>query len=251
MTFKVSIPPPETKVALVTGASRGLGRALSLAFSKKKYLLAINFNQSESDAKSLLKEIKNNGGDAALFKADVGNSTQVNSMTASVLEKFGRIDVLVNNAGLVRNKTIAKMTDDEWRDVFRANLDSAFYCTRAIIPIMRNQKGGAILNIVSYIAGRGAVGAANYAAAKAGLVTFTKNTALEESRFHIRANALMPGFHVTEMNKDVWAKYEAEIRKQHLLSQLPERGEMADFAVQLAELTSVTGQVFSFESRIL
>jgi NAD(P)-dependent dehydrogenase (short-subunit alcohol dehydrogenase family) len=143
------------------------------------------------------------------------------------------------------------MKDDEWRDVMSVVLDGAFYCTRAVLPLMRAQKDGTIINISSYLALRGAKGVANYAAAKAGLITLTKVTALEEGPHNIRANVVIPGFHVTDMNKDVWAKIEEDVMSDHLLGRLPDRDELGGFVVSLALLKSVTGQVFPFESRLM
>jgi 3-oxoacyl-[acyl-carrier protein] reductase len=239
-------------VVLISGASRGLGRTMALTFAKHGYAVGINYFQNGLEAKVTADHIRESGGTALLFKADVRSSADVNAMVKQLSLEWGRMDVLINNAGVVRNRTIAKMTDDDWREVLAVNLDGAFFCTRAVIPLMREQKdGGLILNISSYIAGRGVRGAANYAVAKAGLITLTKNTALEEGASNIRANAVMPGFHVTDMNKDVWERFEPDIRAQHLLKQMPEKTDMAEFVVFLSKLNTVTGQVFAFESRLL
>jgi NAD(P)-dependent dehydrogenase (short-subunit alcohol dehydrogenase family) len=171
-------------------------------------------------------------------------------MMEDVKMRWGRLDVLVNNAGVTHNRTLAKMTDDEWKEVIEVILNGSFYCTRAVLPMMRAQKDGVIINIGSFVAEKGVFGAANYAAAKAGLVTLTRTTAMEEGRFNIRANVVMPGFHVTDMNRDVYQKLGADIMKQHLLGRLPDEKEMAAFVVGIAKLSSVTGQVFAFESRV-
>ncbi len=240
-----------SSTVLITGAARGLGRAMALAFAKDGFTVGIHYNSSEADASALAAEIKKMGSKTFLFKADVGSSSAVNVMIKKAASEMGRIDVLINNAGNVRNRTIAKMSDDEWRDVMTVNLDGPFYVCRAAIPVMRGQKGGSILNVASYIASRGARGGGNYAAAKAGVVTLTKSIAIEEGANNIRANAILPGFHVTDLNKDYWGKAEKEIRAQHLLSDMPNRDEMASFAVAITKLKTVTGQVFAFESRIL
>ncbi|MCG3204794.1 MAG: 3-oxoacyl-[acyl-carrier-protein] reductase FabG [Elusimicrobia bacterium] len=242
---------PQASVALITGASRGLGRALALAFAKKGFSIGLNYRANDVAAQTVAREIEKMGVKTLLLKADVSSSKEVNAMFYQLANDWGRLDVLVNNAGNVRNRTIVKMTDEEWRDVMAVNLDGPFYCTRAAIPFMRKQKEGCIINIASYIAARGARGAANYAAAKAGLINFTKTTAIEEGAHHIRANAVLPGFHVTDLNRDVWDKIEKDIRSQHLLPQMPDKNEMAEFVTQVAGLKTVSGQVFAFESRLL
>jgi 3-oxoacyl-[acyl-carrier protein] reductase len=245
------MPISDRPVVIITGAGRGIGRALSVAFAAAGYAVALNCRDNEIEGKKTLQLVKDKKAPALLIKADVADSAQVNSLFKLVMDSWGRVDVLVNNAGVVRNQLIAKMTDEEWRDVMAVNLDAPFYTTRAAFPIMRNQDGGAIINIASYVSAKGVRGAANYAAAKAGLVAFTKNAAIEGGPNNIRVNAVMPGFHVTDMNKDVWAKFEKSIREQHLLKKMPEINEAAQFVVSVAQLTSVTGQVFAFESRLL
>ncbi len=240
-----------SKVVLVTGASRGLGRAIAVAFGAAGYAVAVNYSSNKVEAEKTTQQIRGANGTAEIFQADVRSSNQVNAMVVAVEKKWGRIDVLVNNAGNVHNRTVAKMSDNEWRDVMAVNLDGPFYCMRAAIPIFRKHKSGSIVNITSYIAVRGARGGANYAASKAALINLTKSVATEEGRNNIRANAVMPGFHVTDLNTDTWAKLEREIREQHLLSEMPNRNEMAKFVVTVAELRTVTGQVFSFESRLV
>lgn len=236
---------------LITGASRGLGRAIAVAFAEKKYTVGLHYHDNDVAAGETADLIKKAGGKFTFLKADIRVSSDVNKMIQSFHAETGRLDVIVNNAGNARNNLIEKMSDEDWHDVFAVNLDGPFFITRAAIPFMRKQGGGSIVNMTSYIAPRGARGAANYAAAKAGLITLTKNTALEEGRFNIRANAVMPGFHVTDINKGVWARFEADIRSQHMLPTMPDRQELGPFVAHVAELTTVTGQVFSFESRPL
>ena len=234
---------------LITGAGRGLGKQMALAFAKKGYLVGIHYFKSATDAQQTYEEILHNQGEAKLFTADVGDSIQVNAMFKEISSNWGRLDVLVNNAGITRDRTLFKMSDEEWRDVMRVNLDGSFYCVRAALPLMRNQKSGSIINIISYVAPRGVRGGGNYAVSKAGLTTLTKNVAIEEGSNGIRANAIMPGFHLTDMNKTLWERYEKIIRDQHMLAEMPRREELGEFVVSIAELKTVSGQVFSFESR--
>lgn len=236
---------------LVTGASRGLGRTIAVAFAKHGYVVGVHYFQNEAESKTTEDLVMKAGGQASRLQADVRSSSQIDDMVKKFADQCGRIDVLVNNAGSVRNRTLFKMTDEEWKDAMAVNLDGPFFCTRAVLPIFRKQGGGSIVNITSFIAPRGSRGAGNYAAAKAGLITLTKTTALEEGINNIRANAVMPGFHVTDINREYWEKNQKMIREHHLLPQMADREEMAEFVVHIAELKSVTGQMFAFESRLL
>jgi NAD(P)-dependent dehydrogenase (short-subunit alcohol dehydrogenase family) len=237
-------------VALVTGASRGLGQRMALAFGKQGYAVAVHYFQNESAARATAVEIDSFHTPSLTVSADVRSSSAVAAMMAAVAVQWGRLDVLVCNAGLVRNRTVAKMSDDEWTDVLAADLSGPFYCMRAAIPIMRKQGGGSIVNIASRVGERGGHGAGNYAAAKAGLIALTKSVALEEGSNNIRVNAVLPGFHVTDMNQDYWEKNEAAIRQQQVLPSMPDRDELASFVVHVAGLKSVTGQILPFESRV-
>jgi len=161
-----------------------------------------------------------------------------------------RLDVLSNNAGISRDRVLTKMEEKDWTDVVDVNLKGTFHCMKAAFPLMKKAKQGSMLNVVSHLIKRPSIGAANYAAAKAGVFSLTQSAALEWGRYQIRVNAIMPGFHPTDMNKNVWDRFEKEIRQQHLLTELPKREELADFAYTVAHLKTVTGQLFSFESRL-
>jgi len=238
-------------VALITGSNRGLGKAFALTFAKKGYAVALHYNKEAEKAKETAGLIKKQNGSCEIFKADIRSSKEANAMVESVFKKWKRIDVLINNAGLTRDKRLAQMSDEEWQDVLDTNLTGAFYCTRAVLAPMMSAKTGSIVNMVSYLSARPTLGAANYAAAKAGLASLTKSTALEGGSFNIRANAIMPGFHVTDMNRAVWERFGEQIKKQHLLSEMAGKEELAEFVFTLANLKTVTGQIFAFESRLI
>lgn len=238
-------------VVLVTGASRGIGRAIALAFAKKKSRIGINFIQSEEKSNEVIKEIKSLGGEGLLLKADVSDSSQVRIIVNKLMGKWGRIDILINNAGITRDRTILKMSDEEWNDVIRVNLTGAFWCLRECAKIMARQKEGSIVNISSIIGIRGSVGNPNYAAAKAGLIGLTKAAAKELGRFNISVNAILPGFHPTDMSSMVWNEQAEKIRQEHALGRLTDLNELADFIVAIAKQKSASGQVFNFDSRVI
>jgi 3-oxoacyl-[acyl-carrier protein] reductase len=244
------VAPLDRPVALVTGSSRGLGRVTAAAFAKAGYAVAVHYHSRADEAKETAALVEAAGAPSLILKADVRSSSQVDAMMKRLGEAWGRLDVLFTNAGLVRNRTIARMSDDEWTDAVSGNLDSTFYCVRAALPLLRSHKG-MVLTMSSSAALRGARGAANYAAAKAGVIAFTKSLAQEEAGAGVRANVIVPGFHVTDINREYFEKFQAKIMEQHLLGKLPDREELARFIVGIANLKSVTAQVFNFESRII
>ncbi len=241
----------DAPVALITGASRGIGKEIALAFARDGFRLALNYHLNEAKAREVEKQTTQLGGKPLVVKADVGDSQQVQDMIQKVMKQWGRIDVLVNNAGITRDRTILKMTDAEWNEVLQTNLSGSFWCLRDCSKIMVEQKEGAILNISSIVAMRGSIGNANYAAAKAGVIALTKSAAKELGRFNVRVNAILPGFHLTDMGREVWGKYEERIRSEHTLERLTDIRELAQFVLFIAKQKSASGQVYNFESRVI
>jgi acetoacetyl-CoA reductase/3-oxoacyl-[acyl-carrier protein] reductase len=187
------------KVALVTGASRGIGRAIALELAREEAGVALNYQSSEAEAQAVADEIAMLGGECMLVRADVGDKDEARAMVRKVAEHFGRLDVLVNNAGITRDKTLRKMTDDDWDAVIKTNLGSVYYTVTAAMPIMVEQNYGRIINISSYVGQAGNFGQANYGASKGGIIAFTKTAALELAKYNITVNALAPGFTLTDM----------------------------------------------------
>lgn len=241
----------ETKVALITGGTRGLGLAMAEVFARRGWAVAVTYASSDADAAAARQRLGAAASRIEVLKADVADSAAAGKAVTTVRDEFGRIDVLINNAGIARDRKIERMSDDEWDSVIRTNLSGVFYMTRAVFPIMRDRGGGSIVNILSYMARRPAAGAANYAASKAGVSSLTESAALEGGADAIRVNAVMPGFHVTAMNERIWKRIEPRIRSQHLLATLPERAALGEFVFFVAGLETVTGQLFPFESRLL
>ena len=189
----------EGQVAIVTGASRGIGRAVAKELADYGASVVVNYNQSPDEAASLVDEITGGGSKAIAVQANVGEPAEVNSLIEKTIEEFEKIDILVNNAGVNRDRTIRRMSPEEWQEVINTDLNSAFYCTNAVIPHMIERSYGRIINMSSIIGQMGNVGQSNYAAAKAGLVAFTKSAAQELARYNITVNAMCPGFIETEM----------------------------------------------------
>lgn len=239
------------RVVLVTGASRGIGKVIALAFAKKKYRVGVNYLHSDEKAKKVAEDIERGDGVPLLLKADVKNSSEVRKMVSEILKKWERIDVLINNAGITRDRTILKMSDSEWQEVLDVNLSGAFWCLRECAKIMVKQKQGSIVNISSIVGVRGSIGNANYTASKAGLIGLTKSAAKELGRFNVCVNAILPGFHLTDMGAEVWGEQAERIKQEHSLGRLTDINELAEFVVFVAEQKSASGQVFNFESRVI
>ncbi len=238
-------------VVLVTGGSRGIGRAIAVAFGKRKYRVAVNYFQSDDQAHSLADELRDLGAEALLVKADISNSKKVVNMLHVIEEKWGAIDLLINNAGVTRDRSILKMTDEEWREPIDVNLSGAFWCLRECARRMVKQKDGSIVNVSSIVGVRGSVGNANYAASKAGLIGLTKAAARELGRFNVRVNAVLPGYHLTDMGQELNEEQILSVRKAHVLDKLTDLSELAEFVAFVAEQKSASGQIYNFDSRVL
>jgi len=204
------------KVAIVTGSSRGLGRAIVRELADHGCRVVINYFQSKEQAEQLLAELKDKGQEAIAVQAGVAHPDDVQSMIDTTVKEFGGIDILVNNAGVNRDRTIRRMSIEEWQEVIATDLSSAFYCTNAALPHMIERGGGRIVNMSSIVGQMGNLGQSNYAAAKAGMVGFTKSAAQEFARFNITVNAMCPGFIETEMVTNL-----TEDVQQALIAKIP------------------------------
>ncbi len=187
------------KAVLVTGASRGIGRAIAVGLAREGAKVAINFQNNEAKAREVAEEITKLGGTCLLAQANLANPKEARAMVKRVAEHFGRLDVLVNNAGITRDKSLRKMTDEDWLEVIQTNLNAVFFCTSAAMPIMIEQNYGRIVNIGSMNGQTAAFGQANYGASKGGVMAFTKTAALELAKFNITVNVVNPGFTMTDM----------------------------------------------------
>ncbi len=231
------------KVAIVTGASRGIGRGIALAMAREGAKVAINYRSSESQAQELANEINSFDGTCMLAQADVGDPQESRDMVRRVFEQWGRIDILVNNAGITKDRTLRKMTDDAWQAVINANLNSVYYCTSAVMPIMVNQNYGRIINISSMNGQVGAVGQSNYSASKGGIIAFTRTAALELARFNITVNSVAPGWTLTDMFAGVPDNIQDQIKGRIPLGRFGDVSDIAKAVVFLAaEGDYITGE---------
>jgi len=239
------------KTVLITGASRGIGRVLALAFGKAGYAVAVNCVTSNDLAESVVSDLAKAGQKkAAVYVCDVRDSLKVRQMMDDIVKKWGRLDVLINNAGIVRDRTILKMTNGDWNDVIDTNLSGPFWCLREAARVMVDQKAGSIVNVSSIMGLRGGYGNANYSAAKAGLIALSKSAARELGRFGIRVNAVLPGFHPTDMSAGLTPERLEKIKAEHPLGQTTRPADLAAMILAIVENGSLSGQVFNIDSRI-
>ncbi len=243
------------KVAIVTGASRGIGRAIALELATQGANVVVNYATSSAAADNLVAEITEVGrsafaegvGEAIALQADVSKIDQVDSLINTAIDKFKRVDILVNNAGITRDTLLLRMKLEEWQAVIDLNLTGVFLCTRAVSKIMLKQRSGRIINIASVAGQMGNPGQANYSAAKAGVIGFTKTVAKELASRGITVNAVAPGFIVTDMTNDLKAD---EILKYIPLGRYGQPEEVAGMVRFLAAdpaAAYITGQVFNVD----
>jgi acetoacetyl-CoA reductase len=206
------------KVAVVTGGSKGIGASISKELAKNGVKVVVNYNSNKESAEEIVKQIEADGGAAVAIGADVSYSEQAKRLIEETKEAFGQLDILVNNAGITRDRTFKKLGEEDWRKVIDVNLNSVYNTTSAALTYLLESEGGRVINISSIIGQAGGFGQTNYAAAKAGLLGFTKSLALELARTGVTVNSICPGFIETEM---VMAMPE-NVREQ-VISKIPAR----------------------------
>ena len=232
-------------LALVTGGSRGIGKACALHLAQAGYNVVINYAGNEEAANKTVSELEALGVKAEAVKFDISNHDESQEAVANIIEKYGRIDVLVNNAGITRDGLFMRMSKENWDAVINTNLTGAFNVTQPVIKVMMKQRSGAIVNMASIVGIYGNAGQANYAAAKAGLIGFTKSLAKELASRNIRVNAVAPGFVQTDMTKSLDS---AQISEHIPLKRLGDADDIAGAVKFLAvDATYVTGQVLQVD----
>ena len=243
----------EGKVSLVTGASRGIGRAIALKLASLGSSVAVNYvaieASNKADADNVVESVIRLGGEAMSVEADIRNGAAVKAMVEQVTDKWGKTDILVNNAGINRDTLLLRMSDDAWDDVINTNLRGAYLCTKFAVRHMMRQEWGRIISISSVVGRVGNAGQSNYAAAKGGIIAFTKSVAREMSSRNITANAVAPGFIVTEMTNKLPPE-----RKESMLAMIPLQrlGQPEDVAELVGFLATekagyITGQVITID----
>ena len=234
-------------VALITGASRGLGRQIALALSENGYSVSVNYRSSSAKAAQLMEKT---GRSSVALRADVGDSRQVRAIAEEIKREFGRLDVIINNAGITKDHLLLKQTELEWDSVIRTNLTGCFNVIRTLSPLMIESGGGHIINISSYSGLKGQAGQAAYSSSKSALLGLTISAAQELSEYNIRVNAVLPGYMMTEMGAGAQKALE-KVKNMSILKKLSQPREVADFILQLVKTENISGQIFNLDSRII
>ncbi len=239
----------EGKAALVTGSSKGIGKAISLSLAELGVKVAVNYNSSKAQAEEVAKEIQDAGGESLVVQADVSNLEQVTAMVDKVNDAWGQVDILVNNAGIISDGLLMRMSDEAWHRVMGVNLNGTFYCSRAVLRTMVRQRWGRIINIGSVVGIRGNMGQTNYSASKAAILGFSKSLAKEVATRNITVNVVTPGYISTETVANL-----TKVQKDRIMTWIPQGhfGETEDVANMVAYLVTekasyVTGQVISVD----
>ena len=234
------------RVVVITGGSRGIGRAVALRFAEEKAkVIIIHYDPDESVANETLNMLAEQGIEAESHRVDVSSYGDAEVVLKEILSRFGKVDVLVNNAGITRDTLLMRMSEDDWDTVIRVNLKSVFSCTHAVVRPMLKQRGGRIVNISSVAGQTGNVGQANYAASKAGIIGFTKTVAREVAARGITVNAVAPGFINTEMTSSLPDKVKESIMQQIPLGRIGQPEDVAEAVYWLCSHAAgyITGQI--------
>lgn len=239
----------EKKVVFVTGGSRGIGKAISLKYAENGYNVVINYVSTNTDIEKLEKEFKEKGAESLILKADVSKVEEVENVVNKAIERFGKIDVLVNNAGVTKDGLLLRMKEEDFDKVIEINLKGTFITTKSVLPYMMKKRDGKIINLSSVVGVTGNAGQCNYSASKAGIIGFTKSAAKELASRNIRVNAVAPGFIDTDMTSVL-----GEDIKENINSQIPMRRmgisrEIANVVYFLGsdESSYITGQVINVD----
>jgi 3-oxoacyl-[acyl-carrier protein] reductase len=237
----------QDKVALITGGSRGIGAAIVERFAEQGAIVAFTYRSSADQANAMVDAIKEKGGTAKAYQSDAGSFEQAEALVAQVLEDFGKIDILINNAGITQDTLMLRMSEEQWDKVINTNLKSVFNLTKQVLRPMMKNRGGSIINMSSIVGITGNAGQANYAASKAGIIGFSKSIAKEVGSRNIRCNVIAPGFIETDMTDALDDKTKDAYLANIPLKRLGKAEEVADVCVFLgSDLANyISGQTLS------
>ena len=239
----------EKKVVFVTGASRGIGKEVALKYAENGYNVVINYASDKTDVESLKKEFEEKNVETIIEKADVTNSNQIEELVKKAIEKFGKIDVLVNNAGITKDNLLMRMSEEEFDKVIEVNLKGTYIVTKAVTKYMMKKRSGSIINLSSVVGVAGNAGQTNYSASKAGIIGFTKSVAKELASRNIRASEVAPGFIETDMTAVLPDTVKENIHNQIPLKRMGTAKEVANLIYFLGseESSYITGQVINID----
>ncbi len=230
------------KIVLVTGGSRGIGAAISIELASSEFIVVVNYNNSKSQADLIVNQIIEKGGEAVSIQANIANSSECKRLFEEIEKTVGSVDILINNAGITRDKSFRKMELNEWEEVINTNLSSAFNTSKLALPAMIENKYGRIINISSVIGQSGGFGQTNYAAAKSGLIGFSKSLAIETAKYGVTVNSICPGFIGTEMVGAMPEEVLNSIISKIPVNRLGDPSEIAKGVKFLIESAYITGQ---------
>ena len=239
----------EKKVVFVTGGSRGIGKAISLKYAENGYNVVINYVSTNTDIEKLEREFKEKGAESLILKADVSKVEEVENVVNKAIERFGKIDVLVNNAGVTKDGLLLRMKEEDFDKVIEINLKGTFITTKSVLPYMMKKRDGKIINLSSVVGVTGNAGQCNYAASKAGIIGFTKSAAKELASRNIRVNAVAPGFIDTDMTSVLGEDIKENINSQIPMRRMGSSHEIANVVYFLGsdESSYITGQVINVD----
>ena len=239
----------EEKVVLVTGGSRGIGKEVAMKFAKEGYNVVTNYVSDKTDKEKLKNEFEENNVKALVLKADVSKTEDVENLVKQAIDTFGKIDVLVNNAGITRDNLLMRMPEEDFDKVIETNLKGTFLVTKAVTKYMMKKRQGSIINLSSVVGVAGNAGQSNYSASKAGIIGFTKSVAKELASRNIRANAVAPGFIETDMTDVLKEDVKEHIYNQIPLKRMGTAKEVAELIYFLGSDNSsyITGQVINID----